>query len=63
MARFYDTLNSLELYRVEALLKRGGIAYSLRLPGDGSSLKEILVAEEDVACAEELLSSSASPRN
>lgn len=63
MARFYDTLDGLELNRVESLLKRGGIAYSLLLPGDGSSLKEILVAEEDVAFAEELLSNPVSPRD
>lgn len=55
MARFYDTIDDLELNRVEALLKRGGIAYSLRLPGDVSSMREILVAEEDVAFAERLL--------
>jgi hypothetical protein len=55
MARFYDTMNNADLRRVEGLLKKGGIVYTLRMTGDGSDFKEILVAEEDLADAEMLL--------
>jgi hypothetical protein len=56
MARFYDTVNPAELRRLERLLKRGGIVYSLREVATGSRiLKEISVAEEDLAAAELLL--------
>lgn len=57
MARFYDSMNDSDLSRVEGLLNSGGIEYSLRILGDGSELKEILVAEEDLVCAEWLLNS------
>jgi len=43
------------LIRVEGLLKKGGIEYSLQKLGDGARLQEIQVAEEDLAAAEELL--------
>jgi hypothetical protein len=55
MARFYDTMNDAELRRVEGLLKKGGIVYTLRIIGDVSTFKEILVAEEDLADAEMML--------
>ncbi len=50
-------MNDSDLSRVEGLLNSGGIEYSLRILGDGSELKEILVAEEDLVCAEWLLNS------
>ena len=62
MARFYDTASDSDLARVEDLLNSGGIAYSMRILGNGSPLKEILVAEEDFAYAEWLLSSPGSSR-
>ncbi|MBK5273534.1 MAG: hypothetical protein JJE30_00585 [Desulfuromonadales bacterium] len=55
MARFYDCVSDSDLSRVEGLLNSGGIEYSLRILEGGSALKEILVAEEDLACAEGLL--------
>ena len=58
MARFYDTANDSDLARVEELLNSSGTAYSLRILGKESSLKEILVAEEDLANAEWLLGST-----
>lgn len=57
MASFYDTVNDSDLSRIEGLLKKGGIVYSLRAIGKGTALKEILVAEEDLAAAEEILCS------
>lgn len=58
MARFYDSANESDLSRVEELLKRGGIEYSLRIPGEGAKLREIVVAEEDLVFAEVLLNDS-----
>jgi len=55
MARFFDAMNMAELSRVERTLQRGGIAYSLRAAEEGSGVREIQVAEEDVAQAECLL--------
>lgn len=55
MARFYDSVSDSDLDRVENLLKRGGIEYSLRILGKGTQLKEIQVAEEDLAAAERVL--------
>lgn len=55
MARFYDSVDNSELIRVEGLLKKGGIEYSLQKLGDGARLQEIHVAEEDLAAAEEIL--------
>jgi type III secretory pathway lipoprotein EscJ len=57
MARFYDSLSDSDVNRVEELLKKGGIEYSLQILGDGARLKEIQVAEEDLAAAEEILCS------
>lgn len=56
MARFYDAVNDADLKLVEDLLKKGGIEYTVREVGDTSALtKEILVAEEDLVAAEQLL--------
>ena len=64
MARFYDTVNDSDLMRVEGLLKNGGIAYSLRVLGVGSTLmKEIEVAVEDLAAAESILYGKYYPNN
>ena len=64
MARFYDTVNNADLKRVEGLLQQGGIVYTLRLVGDDSTLmKEIQVAEEDIAAAERMLCDKPSPRH
>jgi hypothetical protein len=53
MARFYDAADSAELARIEAVLKKGGVEYSLS--GADDFINEILVAEEDLAYAERLL--------
>jgi hypothetical protein len=58
MASFYDTVNDSDLRRVEGLLKKGGIVYTLRAIGTDTAMKEIQVAEEDLADAERILSSS-----
>lgn len=63
MASFYDTVNDTDLKRVEGLLKKGGIAYILRAVGKDTSLKEIQVAEEDLAEAEQIFSGSAHANN
>jgi len=55
MAHFYDTVNDSDLRRVEGLLKKGGIVYTLRVIGGSRSMKEIQVAEEDLAEAEWIL--------
>ena len=59
MASFYDTVNDADLKRVEGLLKKGGIVYTLRVIGTDTTLKEIQVAEEDLADAERILYGSA----
>jgi hypothetical protein len=64
MARFYDSVNYSDLKRVEGLLKKGGIEYTLQVLGNESILmKEILVAEEDLAAAEKLLNGKTSADN
>lgn len=64
MARFYDTVNYSDLRRVEGLLKKGGIEYTLQvLGGESTLMKEILVAEEDLAEAERLLYSTSTSDN
>lgn len=56
MARFYDSANESDLKRIEELLKKGGIEYSLRPLKDTMVLmQEIDVAEEDLAAAERIL--------
>ena len=57
MARFYDTLDSKELERVENILASGGIGFTVQASRKGPPVKEILVAEEDLVYAELLLSS------
>lgn len=57
MSRFYDSLDSRELARVEQFLKKGGIEYTVRRAVDGSRIiNEIFVAEEDLVYADALLS-------
>jgi len=56
MARFYDAVDSSELARIEAILKHGGVEYSLR--SGTNDVSEILVAEEDLTYAESLLASA-----
>ena len=63
MASFYDTVNDSDLKRVEGLLKKGGIGYTLRAIAGDTTLKEIQVAEEDLADAEKILSNSHYPHN
>ena len=56
MARFYDAKDNVDLARVEALLKKGGIEYYLETLPTGTGIdKQIEVAEEDVPKSEELL--------
>lgn len=57
MARFYDSLDSRELARVEHMLKRAGIEYTIMTAVGGSPVNEIRVAEEDLVYADALLSS------
>lgn len=57
MAHFYDSMDDREISKIESLLQRGGIMYSLRVVESGSRFKEIQVAEEDLAEAEQILSS------
>lgn len=64
MARFYDTVNNSDLKRVEGLLRKGGVVYTLNVAGDGTSrIKEIQVAEEDLAEAEKILYGTSYPDN
>lgn len=58
MARFYDPKDEQDLERVESLLLKGGIEYSVAAPA-GAGTKQIEVAEEDVPRAEELLMQAA----
>lgn len=56
MVRFYDTLDKTELKRIEQVLHSGGIEYFLReTPELGFQGCEILIAEEDLPQAEQLL--------
>jgi hypothetical protein len=63
MASFYDTVNDSDLKRIEGLLKKGGIEYTLRAFGKDTALKEIQVAEEDLADAEMILNNSTHANN
>jgi hypothetical protein len=58
MSGFYDAANRAELERIEALLRRGGVEYSLRTVPGSRGMNEILVAEEDLFYAESLLISA-----
>lgn len=55
MVRFYDPKDAADLARVEAVLHKGGIEYSLAESGKTGISLEIEVAEEDIPKAEELL--------
>jgi len=59
MARFYDTMSEADERWITALLKEEGIEYSVQIMGEGAHLKEIMVAEEDLAAAERLLDNPA----
>jgi hypothetical protein len=59
MVRFYDPKNEEDQARVENILQKAGIEYSLlREPEQGIGPFQILVAEEDIPQAEELLQQS-----
>jgi hypothetical protein len=54
--QFYDPIDKADQKRVEEVLRRGGIEYFLKEePKPGLDSSQILVAEEDVARAENLL--------
>jgi len=56
MSGFYDAKNDADLARVEAVLQKGGIEYTIAgWQSDDVAGKEIKVAEEDFSKAEELL--------
>ncbi|WP_221252543.1 DUF2007 domain-containing protein [Desulfuromonas versatilis] len=56
MVLFYDPKDSRDLSRVEAILRKGAIEYTLRPePVRGIGPQQIHVAEEDLPRAEELL--------
>ncbi|HXE97377.1 MAG TPA: DUF2007 domain-containing protein [Dongiaceae bacterium] len=55
MASFYDTVNDADLKRVEGLLRKGGIVYTLRDVGSKTVFRQVQVAEEDLAAAEKIL--------
>ncbi len=54
---FYDSVNDSDLKRVEGLLGKCGVVYTLRAIKGDTALKEIQVAEEDLADAERILGS------
>jgi len=56
MTRFYDSLDSSELARVQHILNLGGIEYTLLSGAGDAAMNEILVAEEDLVYADALLS-------
>jgi hypothetical protein len=56
MVRFYDPIDPTDQQHVEQVLRKGGIEYFLRTePEPKLSGNQILIAEEDVAIAEQLL--------
>lgn len=55
MTRFYDVRSDAELAKVEDVLALGGVEYAIGNGPGGNEIKEILVAEEDLPKAEELL--------
>jgi hypothetical protein len=56
MAVFYDPKDERDLGRVKRVLDRGGIEYFLRRePVRGIGPMQVLVAEEDIPRAEQLL--------
>ena len=57
MVRFYDPKDKADQIRVEQVLREGGIEYFLQdEPEPGLRGSQILIAEEDIAQAERLLS-------
>jgi hypothetical protein len=60
MALFYDTVSRRELTRLEHLLRRNGIRYSVSAASMDTRVNEIMVAEEDLVFAELLLASRSS---
>jgi hypothetical protein len=64
MARFYDTASDSELTRIAGLLKKNGIVYTLKSASNtGLLISEIMVAEEDLAFAEFVVSEDSTPNN
>jgi len=59
MVRFYDPKDEADLARVERVLRDGGIEFFTRSVESGPYQVEIVVAEEDVPLAEELVSGAA----
>ena len=57
MVRFYDPVNVSDQTRVEELLRSKGIEYCVNRDTSGGDPGEILVAEEDLPAAEELVRS------
>ncbi|MBJ6726436.1 hypothetical protein [Geomesophilobacter sediminis] len=56
MVKFYDPKDAADLARIEAMLQRAGIEYSLaREPENGISPLQVQLAEEDLPSAEQLL--------
>jgi hypothetical protein len=56
MVKFYDPRDEVDLARVEAILRNGGIEYFLsREPEAGIGPLQVHVAEEDLPQAERLL--------
>lgn len=56
MVKFYDPKDAADLARIEAMLQRAGIEYSLASePERGIGPLQVQVAEEDLPSAEQLL--------
>jgi hypothetical protein len=55
MVRFYDPRDGNDQLRVERLLRQGGVEYFLGRATEAGLSEQIMVAEEDVPCAEQLL--------
>ena len=61
--RFYDPKDEVDLARVEALLHKGGIEYSLAAVGEKKGFPvQVEVAEEDVPTAENILLQAATKK-
>lgn len=58
MTRFYDARNEYDLETVTDLLDLNGVEYAFGTTGTEHDVTEILVAEEDLPHAEEVLSLS-----
>jgi hypothetical protein len=56
MARFFDSVDSRELRKVEQLLRKNGIKYAVLIAGQEGPVHEVTVAEEDLVYADLLLS-------